>query len=155
MKKKPFVAKPRDQEDVTPDPSIITRGSPEHVKLANDHPEYHDPRPDLESDHDLWDVLFFNAYFITPHEVIDVLRGMRSCGLRIATKEGGVLKLSPGTTYESVDSWEKDRENHLVPFAKPLNALMSEVERLMKNNPGKNPYKEEDDNASQSTTDVD
>jgi hypothetical protein len=87
-----------------------------------------DPRPDLVSDHSLWDELLAGAARLDsddPNGVFGALHGIRCCGARLVPRNTAGWKLERGEM--SPTEWRENREKWLMPHRMKITHMLDRL----------------------------
>ena len=89
----------------------------------------YDPRPDLEEDHELWQLVLKEAEKID-RQVYGNLHGFRCAGCQLEIKDNQ-LTLIPGQAlknyYQDKNKWQQDRQEYLLPYVKEIKQIFLTV----------------------------
>ncbi|GEA17767.1 hypothetical protein [Moorella sp. E306M] len=88
---------------------------------------WHDPRPDLAEDHELWIRVLTEAYWYCQgdpklEQLYSTLHGIRCGGARVQEMPTGNLKLLPGEWKE--DEWRQVTAKYLGPYKEEVKAIL-------------------------------
>lgn len=88
---------------------------------------WHDPRPDLKEDHELWIRVLTEAYWYCQgdprlEQLYSTLHGLRCGGARVQRMPAGNLKLLPGEWKE--DEWKQITAKYLGPYKEEVKAIL-------------------------------
>lgn len=93
----------------------------------------HDPRPDLEEDHGLWEVILHCSAEHEDERLYGMLHGLRCCGARLHWDTRGKLRLD----YQAAAAetrWSEDqvRFEWLVPQSDAIKKVFSTAETRLR-----------------------
>ncbi|MGI9951964.1 hypothetical protein V3F56_06320 [Moorellaceae bacterium AZ2] len=92
-----------------------------------------DPRPDLQKDSWLWEILL---HHVRETKFYWLLHGFRSAGTRLVLKENGRLVMRPHIGpdgWENVGVYMEFRERYLLPVREEVEKILEDVSGILVN----------------------